>query len=354
MSVTEATGLLDHVGPRLEGWRRAGSIPAPDWRELAALGVVGRESFAEVAATIAELSRTGDVGLVGAYAINEICHRLLVLTGSDELRPAVAAGEARLALGLTERASGSDMASMATRAERAEDGGERLTGEKVYISNATVADWFLVAARTGSGSSLPTFTLYRVPAERVRIEDMHGVGARLMRLATVTLDGVPVNDEEVLGRRGRGFRYVNSVLAFERAIVACICVHVAGHLLEDLRGWLTTRSVFGQTLSEHEYHRLRYARWGARHRVIAAAHAQLLGAFDGAGVSEAEIFSLKIEAAELVRDLAVEAQHLRGASAWVADGALSGIYDDVRWLSLAGGATEALLMTLAEQALNGG
>ncbi len=344
--------LLEHVEARLTGWRAQGAIPRADWRELAALGIVGRETFTEVSEVITELMRSGDVGLVGAYTINEICHQLLILTNSEALRAPVVAGEVRLALCLTEREAGSNMAAIATRAEPRGDG-EVLIGEKVYISNSTVADWFLVAARSSAGAqALPTFTLYRVPADRVEVQDMHGLGARLMRVGVVTLDQAPVDQQDVLGRRGRGFRYMSSVLLFERATILCMCVRIAAHVLDVLADWLKTRSVFGLTLAEHEYHRLRFARWWARLRVLEVAYEDLLRVFDDGGVSEADVFALKIEASELVQDLAVEAQHLLGARSWVEGGPLATLYEDIRWLSLGGGATEALLMTIADQRLS--
>lgn len=343
--------LLAHATERLPGWREIGMIPDDEWRELAATGIVGRERIAEVAATIAELARTGDVGLVGTYAINEICHRLLIEVGDNGLRDEVAAGKVRLALALTERGAGSDMSAIATRA-RPREGGETLDGEKRYISNAHVADYFLTTARSGTGTALPTFTLYRVPAERVEVTQMAGVGARLMALGVVTLTAVPVTGEDVLGRRGRGFRHVTAALMFERALIAVICVELAEHVLGLLRARMRARWVAGLPLAEHEYQRLRFARWHGRHRVLRSALGPLIDAIDAKTADDADIVALKIEAAELLRELVVEGQHLFGAESWIEGGPLAAMYDDVRWLTLGGGTTEALLGALADRSLS--
>lgn len=123
-------------------------------------------------------------------------------------------------------------------------------------------------------------------------------------------------------------------------------------MLGLLRARMHVRSVAGRLLAEHEHQRLRYARWYGRHRVLRAALAPLVAAVDATCADEADVFALKIEAADLLLEVVVEGQHLFGAESWIVGGPLAAMYDDVRWLTLAGGATETLLTALADRSLS--
>jgi alkylation response protein AidB-like acyl-CoA dehydrogenase len=147
----------------------------------------------------------------------------LLKHGSEEQRqfflPRIARGECYFAIGMSEPDSGSDLASVRTRADRVE-GGWRLTGTKVWTSGAHEAQWFFVLARSeplgeDRHAGLSQFVV-----------DLHaaGVTVRPIQLLTgaahfneVVLDGVFVPDERVLGAVGTGWRQVTAELAFERS-----------------------------------------------------------------------------------------------------------------------------------------
>ncbi|NKZ07514.1 acyl-CoA dehydrogenase family protein [Actinomadura latina] len=147
----------------------------------------------------------------------------ILANGSEEQKarflPAIARGECFFAIGMSEPDSGSDLASVRTRAERAE-GGWRLHGTKVWTSGAHIAHAILVLARSSPRTDdrhagLSQF-IVPLPDERVAIRPIPGLSGE-HHFNEVVLGGVFVPDAMVLGRVGDGWRQVTAELAYERS-----------------------------------------------------------------------------------------------------------------------------------------
>lgn len=147
----------------------------------------------------------------------------LLRYGNEALKqrylPAIAWGECYFALGMSEPNSGSDLASVRTRAERVE-GGWRVTGQKVWTSWAHKAHAFFVLCRTSQDTGNRHEGLSQLVVEL----DAPGVTVRPIRFMNgdhhfneVFLDGVFVPDERVVGEIGQGWKQVTSELALERS-----------------------------------------------------------------------------------------------------------------------------------------
>lgn len=154
--------------------------------------------------------------------------------------PAIARGECYFAIGMSEPDSGSDLASVRTKAERVE-GGWRLTGRKVWTSGAHRAHAFFALAR----SSPPGEDRHEGLSQFIVDLSSPGVEVRPIRLLTgehhfneVLLDGVFVGDDMVLGEVGDGWQQVTSELAYERSgperflSTLPLLVSLVGHLRE--------------------------------------------------------------------------------------------------------------------------
>lgn len=133
--------------------------------------------------------------------------------------PAIARGECFFAIGMSEPDSGSDLASVRTRAER-DGAGWRLHGTKVWTSGAHIAHAILVLARSAPRSDdrhagLSQF-IVPLPDERVAIRPILGLSGE-HHFNEVVFDGAFVPDSMVLGRIGDGWRQVTAELAYERS-----------------------------------------------------------------------------------------------------------------------------------------
>ncbi len=148
----------------------------------------------------------------------------LLRYGTEEQKqaflPGISRGEVVFGIGMSEPDSGSDLASVRTRAERVE-GGWRLTGTKVWTSGAHEADAFFALAR-----SAPLDPAHRHEGLSQFIVDLRAAGVTIRPIISmggdhhfneVHLDGVFVPDDRVLGEVGGGWAQVTSELAYERS-----------------------------------------------------------------------------------------------------------------------------------------
>src|SRR5882757_6513379 len=140
--------------------------------------------------------------------------------------PAVAAGDAVAAFALTEPGAGSDAAALTLRAEP--DGpGWRLTGEKIWISNAPEADFYTVFARTTPGAGARGVSAFVVPADRPGLGGEHLDMISPHPIGRLVFDGVPVQPAELLGEQDRGFRVAMRTLDLFRPSVGAFAVGMA-------------------------------------------------------------------------------------------------------------------------------
>lgn len=163
--------------------------------------------------------------------------------------PRLAAGEAVAAFALSEPDAGSDAAALALRADR-EGGAFRLTGTKTWISNAPEADVYTVFARTTADAGARGVTAFAVPRES---EGVSGEALRLLSphpIGRLELDGVLVEEEQVLGEVDKGFRVAMETLDLFRPSVGAFAVGMAQAALDAAVSYAAGREAFGKPLSE--------------------------------------------------------------------------------------------------------
>jgi butyryl-CoA dehydrogenase len=149
--------------------------------------------------------------------------------GTDEQRrewlPRVCSGEALGAFALTEPDTGSDAAALRTRAERV-NGGWRISGQKMWISLGNVAEVALVFAQTDPQKRHQGLACFLVPTDAPGFssQEVHGkLGLRASDTAELSLDGVEVPGDALLGEVGEGFKVAMSALDSGRYSVAAGC-----------------------------------------------------------------------------------------------------------------------------------
>ena len=168
-----------------------------------------------------------------------------------EWLPRLCAGEALGCFGLTEPDTGSDAAALRTRAERV-TGGWRLTGQKQWISLGTRAEVALVFAQTDPSLGHRGLAAYLVPTatDGFSAAAIHGkLGLRAADTATLSLDGVEVGDDALLGEVGDGFKVAMSALDSGRFSVAAGCVGICQGSVDASVAYATEREQFGRPLA---------------------------------------------------------------------------------------------------------
>jgi acyl-CoA dehydrogenase len=277
-----------------------------------------------------------------AFAVQGLGAYPILQSGSEELRaewlPQVTDGSAVAGFALTEPGAGSDVASLSLRAEPDGDG-HRLTGEKLWISNAPDADVYTVFARTGDGGSRG-LTAFAVPGDS---QGLSGEPRHLLAphaIGALRFDQVFVGPEQMLGAEGDGFRVAMRTLDLFRPSVGAFAIGMARTAIDLAVAHTARRQAFGRPLKDNQAvsHRLAEARArveAARLMVHCAAAAQDTGTPDPALSAMAKL--LATEAAQEAVDVAVQ---VHGAAGLECGHALEHLYREVRAPRIYEGASE--------------
>ncbi|SFC27561.1 acyl-CoA dehydrogenase family protein [Tropicimonas isoalkanivorans] len=168
--------------------------------------------------------------------------------------PGLASGELRGALSLTEPQSGSDVAGIKTRAVR--DGDDfLLSGSKIWCTNAGMADFVLVAAKTGDAESRGKINLFIVEKGMKGFEvgpKEDKMGARGVPSHAIFLDNCRVPASAMLGDEATGFRVAMAALNDSRPIIGARGVGLAQGALDHTIEFVKGRHAFGQTVSDFQ------------------------------------------------------------------------------------------------------
>src|SRR3954452_23235932 len=196
-----------------------------------------------------------------AFAMQGLGSGAISLFGTIEQKrewlPRVASGEAIAAFAMTEPACGSDAANIATSAMR--DGNEWvLVGEKTYISNGGIADFYVTFARTGEGEGSRGLSAFIVPADAVTVaERIHVVAPH--PLARLTYDNVRIPADAIIGEPGEGFRIGMETLNLFRVTVGAAALGLARRALDEALGWAKERRLGSGTLLDNSVTQARLA-----------------------------------------------------------------------------------------------
>jgi alkylation response protein AidB-like acyl-CoA dehydrogenase len=220
-----------------------------------------------------EYARSGAPTRSGHIGENLLAPTLLA-HGTDEQRarflPPVAAGEELWCQGYSEPGAGSDLAGVSTKAERADDGTYRITGQKIWTSLAHEADWCFVLARTEAGSVRHHgLSFLLVPMDQpgrieVRpIRQMTGTS----EFNEVFFDGAHARAEHLVGGEGAGWSVAMSLLGFERGVSTLAQqIGFAGELGRVIRAAVDSGAVADPVVRERlvrQWAELRVMRWNA-------------------------------------------------------------------------------------------
>ena len=198
-----------------------------------------------------------------AFAMQGLGTGPISLFGTAEQKarwlPAVARGTAISAFALSEAEAGSDVSAIATRAQREGDDW-RLDGAKTWISNAGIADLYVVFARTGEGPGAKGLSAFVVEAgapgfsvaKTIDLIAPHPIGA-------LAFDGVRARAADMLGSPGDGFRIAMATLDVFRSTVGAAALGFARRALDEALRHARTRKLFGQPLSDLQLTRARLA-----------------------------------------------------------------------------------------------
>jgi butyryl-CoA dehydrogenase len=263
-----------------------------------------------------------DMAMAVSLSVHILSQYPVVTWGNDEQRarwlPAMQAGEALGAFALTEPHAGSDASAIRTRAERSGDA-YRLTGTKIWISNAPEADRYLVFATVDPEAGSKAITAFLVekgmPGFRFGAHEKK-MGIRACPATELVFEGCEVPAANRLGDEGDGYRIALSALGEGRISIAAACVGLARAGLEAAARYLGERKAFGGPLSDQQGLRFMLAEM-ARDVAAARALTREAAAAKDRGENLAEVSSLaKWTASDVAMRVTTDAVQLFGATGY--------------------------------------
>ncbi len=365
------------LAPALEAWAaehvRAGEYPDVDAGCRALVADLGRDGWLRYAVPAAhggafEAVDSRAVCLVRetlarhnaladfAFAMQGLGSAPIVLAGSPELQrrylPAVCAGSAIAAFALSERDAGSDVAAMTMRADREGDD-YVLDGEKTWISNGGIADFYVVFARTGEAPGSRGLSAFVVEAgtpgltvaERIELIAPHP-------LATLRFRGCRIPATRRLGERGEGFKIAMRSLDIFRASVAAAALGLARRAFDEGLARARGRGMFGATLADLQLTQAALAEMATGIDASALLTYRAAWARDVAGTpTTREAAMAKLTATETAQRVIDRAVQLHGALGVTRGAVVERLYREIRALRIYEGASEVQQLIIARQLL---
>jgi acyl-CoA dehydrogenase len=263
-----ARGFIEReLTPHAQQWEDEEWFPNDVFGKLAAQGLLGLKypeeyggqggDYLHEAVLCEEMAHVGSGGAAaGIGAHINIATPPIWKFGSDEqkqryLAPSIR-GELIGALGITEPGAGSDVASIATRAE-AVDGGFVVNGEKTYITNGVRADFIVTAVKTtkkGGHHGISFLIVDR--GEGVESSKLRKLGWHASDTATISYSDVFVPEENLLGELNEGFKLIMANFQWERLAMALGAVGAMRLAWERTAAFARERETFGRPLSAHQ------------------------------------------------------------------------------------------------------
>ncbi len=359
------------VAPHVDAWEAAGRIPRAFWRRLGELGLLGLEFPAEhgggggdfLSSVVLgeEMARCRSGGVAFSVLVHtDMSSPWLTRFGTEAQKrtylPGIVAGERVCALAITEPDTGSDMAALATRAERRGDHWV-LNGSKMFITNGVHGDLYFVAARTGPPAAgrrhdgLSMFLVEREFPGFTVSRTLDKMGMRASDTAELAFVDCRVPIENLLGVEGRGFQQLAAGLQRERAMAAVLALAGGAQALEDTLAYLGQRTAFGAPLARRQALRHRVAELAteleaARQLVY---HAATLYAAGEECVREVSM--AKLLATEVANRVAYHAVQLHGGYGYMREFPVERFFRDVRLWTIASGTSEVMREIIAKRLL---
>jgi butyryl-CoA dehydrogenase len=354
------------IEPHAAEWDREHAFPRPLFAKLAELGLMGTcipeeyggagTDFLSYILVLEELSRA-DAGVGVTVAVHTSAVTLPILSfGTDEQRsrfvPPLARGEHLGAFALTEAESGSDAASLSTRADQEADGW-RISGAKQWITNARYAGTVLVFARTDpetpGAAGISAFILDAEHVHVTRDEEKLGLNSSITN--DLVIDNAAVGRDRLLHEEGKGFHVAMSTLDSGRIGIAAQALGIAQAAYDVAREYAKERRAFGRPIAQHQAIRFKLADMATE---IEAARLLVYRAAAlkdrGESVTEAGA-KAKLFASEVARRQTGEAIQILGGYGYTKEFPVERYYRDAKITEIYEGTSEIQRLVIARSIL---
>lgn len=312
-------------------------------------------SFVSYARIMAELSR-GWMSLAGVINSHLIMGYIIANHGTDEQKrrflPAMASGEKRGGLALTEPHAGSDVQSIKTTAVRRGDD-YMLSGSKMFITNARHGTMLAVAAKTDPNAKpayagISMFAVEKNEQGPTVSRQLKKLGYKGIDTCEVLLEDLPVPKDNLIGgAEGQGFKQVMSALEVGRINVAARAVGVGQAAFDNAIRYAQQRTAFGKPIGEHQAVQLLLADMGTRLQAARLMVEHAAAKKDAGERCDVEAGMAKLFASEACAKMTLDALRVLGGYGYMAEFPVERFYRDAPLMMIGEGTNEIQALVIA-------
>lgn len=344
-----------------------GEFPAGLMQEAAVLGLTGMTlpaavggralPYATYAAALEMISGASASVAVILSVTNSLVAEPLHEFGTAEQRERwlgpLVQGRAVGAFALSEAQAGSDAGNQQTTA-RFDDRGYVITGRKVWVANAAVADVAIVFAATQPGARGRGVTAFLVPLDTpgiTREVTADSLGVRGLGCRDLVFDNVRVGAEAVLGEPGHGFRLAMRALEGGRVAIAAQALGVGQAALDEAVAYAQRREAFGQPIGNFQAIQFQLADLATDLEAARMLMWKAADARDRAPRARVEAAMAKLQASEAAHRAADRAMQILASEGYRRGSRIERLFRDVRAAEIYQGTSEVQRMIIAEAVL---
>ena len=314
--------------------------------------------YSTYAMVFEELSK-GWMSITGPIGTHSILSYAIQKYGTEEQKnkwlPKLATGEKRGGLALTEPGSGSDVASMKTRAIK-KDNYYVINGNKLFITNGKHGNVFFLLAKTDTSIEPKHHGITGFIAEKGKGfssgKDLNKLGYRGVDTTELIFRDYKIHEENIIGKiEGKGFYHVMDALETGRINIAARAVGVATGAFETAIKYSQQRETFGEKISERQTIQNYLADMATK------IHAARLMTYDAAkkkdsgGRFDMESGMAKLYASEICAQVTMDAMRIFGGYGYIKDLPLERYYRDAPLMIIGEGTSEIQRLVIAKNLL---
>ena len=356
--------------PVAREWEQTGRYPTEivdHMKQMGLFGITIPEEYGGLdldpvsfALVFEEIAR-GWMGIAGILGSHSLACRMIAMHGTEEQKqahlPAMATGERRTGIGLTEPDAGTDLQGIRTTA-RLEDGHYVVSGAKMWITNARHANPLPVLVKTDPQASPEhrgmSVLLVDPALEGFEVtKDIPKLGYKGTESCEIVLDTVRVPADQLLGRiEGRGMQQVLSALEWGRVNIAARSVGIAQRAYDESLAYARERRAFGKPIGDFQAIQLSLANLATN---LQAARLMAYWSADAVrnGRADGETGMAKILCSEVALESAITAMKVHGGYGYSTEFEVERLYRDAILMSIGEG-TNDVLRTVVAKALQRG
>ena len=348
------------INPHVKEWEAAEIFPAHEvFKKMGKLGLLGVKydtayggmglDFSYSMVVAEELGAIPCGGVPMAIGVQtDMCTPALHRFGSDELKkeylaPAIA-GDMVGCIGVSEAGGGSDVAALKTTA-RTEGDDYVINGSKMWITNATQADWCCLLANTSEGPVHSNKSLIIVPmdAKGITTQKIKKIGMNSSDTAQIFFDNVRVPRRNLIGTEGAGFMMQMIQFQEERLYGAANSLKMLDKLIDLTIEYCKERHTFGSPLINNQVIHFRLAELRTEVELLRSLTYRAVEEYvQGKDVTKMASMA-KLKCGRLIREVADSCLQYWGGMGFTNDNPISQAYRDGRLVSIGGGADEIML-----------